>query len=251
MKEWSDSKKSFYKIKNHLFFIVLLIGFSLIITGLMTLYFVPPVYEASTSVIIHQKALEENQLTRDELRGNVHFISTYREILSSPHLLGQVVEEFNLNLTTDQLQEQIAITPQGESQVVSIAVSDGNPETAVLIANKLVELSKSEIQQLISLDNVIVLATATKGEPVSGGMESLVINLAFAAMGALICGSGISFFVEYFDRTIKDESDILEALDLPVLGVISPLEAVKETNEFKKAPVSNQVVYTKKAGKTV
>lgn len=250
MKVWPDIKNNMSKVKNHLFFINFMLCFSLLSTGIITFYFITPQYEASADILIHQKAVEENQLTRDDLRENIQFIPTFREIITSSLLLEQVIEEFNLNVTAEELRGEISIQTRGDSQVVNIAVTDENPDSAAAIANKLVALSREEIRTLINLDNIIILAPATEGEEVSGGTSDIIINMAAAALVSLICGIGIAFLVEYFDRTIKDEHDVLEVLELPLIGVISSYGGQKEEEKYKTTD-SEKVVHRKSVEKTI
>lgn len=250
MKGWSDIKKNLSKIGNHLFFIVLLLCFSVVSTSLITFYFITPQYEASTDILIHQKAAEEEGLTRDGLRENLQFIPTFKEIATSPVLLQRASEKFNLNMTAEELRGNISIQTLGDSQVAKIAVTHEDPDIAAAVANELVELAKAEIRALINLDNIIILAPATEGEAVSGGAGDIIFNMAAAALMSVISGIGIAFFVEHFDRTIKDEHDVAEVLGLPVLGVISSNERQKEGKKFKPA-VSGKFMDRKSAEKSI
>lgn len=246
MKAWSSAKSSMLKVKKHLFFIVLLLCLSLVSTGLITFYFITPEYEAATDILIHKKTVKENQLTRIELKENIQFIPTYKEIITSSLLLEQAIEEFNLNITAEQLRGKISVETRGESQIVNIRVTDVNPDTAIVLVNELVELSQDEIRKLINLDNIIVLTPAVKAEKISGDTAGFILNMIAAAFVAVFSGIGISLILEYSDNTIQDEKDVLEILELPVIGCISQFETNEELENYK-APILKQMKHSRNA----
>jgi uncharacterized protein involved in exopolysaccharide biosynthesis/Mrp family chromosome partitioning ATPase len=54
------------------------------------------------------------------------------------------------------------------------------------------------------------------------------MNVAMAFMLGLLFSSGLAFFIEYMDNTIKDPKDISIRLDLPVLGMVPFDKRLKE-----------------------
>jgi uncharacterized protein involved in exopolysaccharide biosynthesis len=67
-------------------------------------------------------------------------------------------------------------------------------------------------------------------KPVS---PKIYLNIALAVFIALFAGTGIAFFVEYLDNTVKTPMDVSLSLGLPVLGMIPVDNALKHNGRNK------------------
>jgi hypothetical protein len=52
------------------------------------------------------------------------------------------------------------------------------------------------------------------------GAPKVLLNLALSAVAGITLGIGLSFFMEYLDRSVKTIDDVEQVLELPVLGII-------------------------------
>ncbi|MFH0765379.1 MAG: polysaccharide biosynthesis tyrosine autokinase, partial [Calditrichota bacterium] len=64
--------------------------------------------------------------------------------------------------------------------------------------------------------------------------------IAVMLLGALACGVFISYIVEKLDNTIKDESDIINTLNLPVFGTIPSLDSEQFRRKKSKSKSSGK-----------
>jgi len=97
-------------------------------------------------------------------------------------------------------------------------VSDSNPETAKLIANKVCEISQQKISDILSVDKVSVMSKAvTPKSPSSPNMRgNLIIGLTIGVVISL----SVLIVVYYVDDKIKGAEDVRKYLNLSTLGVI-------------------------------
>lgn len=203
------------------FLLILSVTFlSVLMTGIVSYFFLTPVYESSTQLLINQTATGQQAGTTINVQENLELINTYRVIIKSPAILDLVMEEVEVNKTLKELSKQISISNEQNSQVVTITVQDKNLKNAVKIANTIAGVFQNEIPVIMNIDNVTILSMANEEmskEPVS---PRPIFNMLIAFTASLLAMIGIVLLLEYFDDTVKSENQIKALLELPVLGSI-------------------------------
>lgn len=204
-----------------------------LISGVITYFVLTPIYQGTTQILVNQKN-SENQIDLSQLRDNVELINTYRVIIKSPAILGKVIEKLDLSQNVEQLNQRITINSQDNSQVFSLTVEDTNPSRAVEIANSVSETFQQEIQEIMNVNNVSILAEAEYKENSSPIKPNLLFNLAIAVVIGFMTGIGTALLLQLFDNTLKDEQAVMSHLGLPVLGSI---QKISENNNAKDIPL--------------
>lgn len=223
MEETISLQDLFKTIRKRLGLIALLTILAITIAGVISFLVLTPVYQTSTEILVNQSPSETGQLTNQNIQTDLQLINTYSGIIKSPAILDQVVEEMNLDMTTDQLTSKITVSNADQSQIVNITVQDEDPAMAVEIANTTASVFESDIQELMNVDNVTILSPAVLKENPSPVAPNPMLNMAIAAVVGLMLGVGIAFLMEYLDTTMKDQQDIEDVLGLPLLGIVSPI----------------------------
>lgn len=223
MEETISLQDLFKTIKKRLGLIALLTILAITIAGVISFLVLTPVYQTSTEILVNQSPSETGQLTNQNIQTDLQLINTYSGIIKSPVILDQVVEQMNLELTTDQLTSKITVSNAEQSQIVNITVQDEDPAIAVEIANTTAKVFENDIQELMNVDNVKILSFAVLKENPAPVAPNPMLNMAIAAVIGLMLGVGIAFLLEYLDTTMKDQQDIEDILGLPLLGIVSPI----------------------------
>src|SRR5699024_8895965 len=100
------------------------------------------------------------------IRTNVELINTYNVIINSSAILNEVNEVLDIDMTTKALADNITVSSEEDSQVVSDTVKDENPALATDIANATVAVFQEEIVDIMNVDNMKILSEAeTKANP--------------------------------------------------------------------------------------
>ncbi|QHJ70543.1 YveK family protein [Planococcus halotolerans] len=223
MEETISLQDLFKTIRKRLGLIALLTILAITIAGVISFLVLTPVYQTSTEILVNQSPTETGQLTNQNIQTDLQLINTYSGIIKSPVILGPVVEELNLDLSTEQLNSKITVSNADQSQIVNISVQDEDPAVAVEIANTTATIFESNIQELMNVDNVTILSPAVLKEDPSPVAPNPMLNMAIAAVVGLMLGVGIAFLLEYLDTSMKDQQDIEDVLGLPLLGIVSPI----------------------------
>jgi capsular polysaccharide biosynthesis protein len=149
-------------------------------------------------------------------------LKTFSEIAKSRMISEKVIHNLKLDISPVTLQKKITVTAVGDTQMMTIKVTDYDPEVAAAIANNMAEIFKSEISQIMRVENVEIIDPAVV--PVTPVKPRPMLNIAIAFVLALMVGVGLAFLLEYLDHTIKTPNDVEKFLELPVLGAIPDVE---------------------------
>ncbi|MCG7345461.1 Wzz/FepE/Etk N-terminal domain-containing protein [Sporosarcina sp. ACRSL] len=210
-------------LRKRFVFIISTALFAVIITGIVSYYFLTPIYQASTQILINQKQTEQFQVSTQAIQTNIQLINTYTVIIKSPAILTKVIENLDLDTTPADLEKMIKVETTQDSQVVNISVDDPDHHRSVDIANMIVEVLQEEIQLLMNVNNVYILSPAVYLENPFPEKPDPLLNMTIAAVSGLMIGVGMAFLLNYLDMTVKTEQDIEEILGFPVIGIVSPI----------------------------
>lgn len=236
MEETISLQDLFKTLRKRLVHIVSLTIIGALIAGIISFFLLTPIYQASTQILVNKNENEQQQQSfqTQEIQTNLQLINTYNVIIKSPAILSKVIENLDLNLTPSQLTEKITVASQNDSQVVNVTVEDENPAIAVEIANTTAEVFKEDIEVLMGYDNVHILSPAFLGENPTPVKPNKMLNTAIGAVLGLMIGLGLAFLLEYLDTTIKSEEDVEEILDLPIIGLVSPIPDEQPTTDISR-----------------
>ena len=203
----------------------------MIVSGVVSFFMITPMYQASTQLLVNQAKGDQAGIdySTNTVQTNLQLINTYNVIIKSPAILEKVADQLGNGLTASQLNKQITVSSEQDSQVVNVTVQDPDPQMAVNIANKTAEIFQKEIVDLMNIDNVNILAKANVDENPAPVKPQPLLNIALVV--GLMAGFGLAFLLEYLDNTIKTEQDIERILELPTLGSVAQMD--NRTTESK------------------
>lgn len=226
--------------KERIFLIILITSFAVLIASGISYYLLTPTYEKSTQILVNQQKGNIASLNNLNMETDLRLINTYSVIIKSPVILDKVIEQLNLQMTAKELNKHIAVDSSEDSQVFNVTAKYQDPQIAVDMANTTAQVFQTEIQTLMDVNNVTILTPAVleaREDPIS---PSPFLNMFIAAVLGLLFGSGVALLLSYLDNTLKNEEDVKKILDIPVVGIISPI------NEKEKASGIVPVVLNQK-----
>lgn len=216
--ETIDLKDMFSYFKSKISIIILFIVVVGIIGCLYGLFIQKPVYKSSTSIVL----ISENQtgatLTYNDVSLNQNLVSTYSEIIKSRRVLNQVIDNLSLDYSYSNLSNNVEVSSVTGTQIIKISVSDRNNKTAMKIADEIAKVFAKEIPELYNISNVNILdyaEAASNAYNVNFIKQSIIYLLV-----GLVLGLGITFVMYYFDRSVKNISQVEEKIKLPVLATV-------------------------------
>lgn len=217
MESTFDLSKILGILRKNLKLLIILPFLGLVISVIISFFFLDAKYQASTQVLVNQKE-SDSQMMAQEVQSNIQLVNTYSEIVKSPRILDKVSKELDRKYSSSELLGMLTVNNQAESQVLNIDVVSKNGNDSKKIANKIAEVFSDEVPDIMSVDNVSVLSTAD--ETVTQVAPKTMVNLVIGLVIGLVIALLIIFIIEMFDKRIKTEEDVEKELGVPVLGSI-------------------------------
>lgn len=194
----------------------------------LTYYCITPMYRTGISMYVNNTNVEDdkNHLTSADLSASIYLVKGYMTVATSDAVLGKAAEKLDNKYTVDQLRNAITVERVEDTVIFNLYVTLSNPEEAARIANVLAEVAPVEIARVIEGSSARVVDTAKV--PTGRYSPSYSRNTLLGAVGGLLLAIVYITIMYLQDTRIKDENDLTDMFDLPILGRIPDLD--KETS---------------------
>ena len=171
------------------------------------------------SIVASKNAYSASALVYVKNSSNTNDMTESIQIaLSTDAVYNRVIADLNLSYTTDEISQIVSVEPLKDSNFFRINVKDSNPQTALLIANRLAEMSETEINRYQSTASISIVDDATSTKKTKS-LKTSVITLIGLIIG--LCGSIFFFIIKsLFDKSIKDDDDLVSIYNIPLLSNI-------------------------------
>lgn len=220
-----------------LIIIVLVFG---VLGGGVSFLLADEVYESTASLIVGaetQKETDEfNQISGEPIYeevieyGNSSISDQskkfYSETLNRQDLLDEVINNLELDLTTEELRRDIKIETPENSSSLYITVESAEIQEVDLIVNNLTEVFIEKVYEITEVDKIKILNTGSK--PITVSNRNLTRNLLISVVLGLVVSFVLILILEYLDDSIKSEKDIENKLKLPIIGILEKQETLNE-----------------------
>lgn len=193
-----------------------------VLTYGLSLYTFTPEYVSSSSIIVmpFTEETESGGIIRHDVASTRQVVESCRELTLSHDSLNQVIMDLNLPFEASTLRSKIEINVSND--VTSVNTTNSNPTRAYEITNHVTGVLMSYITDTARLENVQLLNPAQLPEaPVN---QNFLLNVAVAAVLALMISTALAFLFEHLDNTIKSADDVQKYIGVQVLGVIPEFE---------------------------
>lgn len=207
-------------VRRRFWVLVVIILAATVTSGVISLYFLEPAYQASTTLMVVKK---ESPLTDyTSLLLNRNLVKTYGEIAKSRTVTERVVRDLGLGIRPEDLQSRIDVNMVRDTEIIRLNVTSPLPKEASVTANALAVAFIQRVGSIMKVENVEVIDPAV--EPVRPVRPRPLLNVAVAAVLGVFTGFGLIFLLEYLDNTIKTAEDVGRYLELPVLATIPSID---------------------------
>ncbi|MEB8305371.1 YveK family protein [Staphylococcus xylosus] len=217
MESTIDLTKILEILRKNMKVLIILSLLGLVISAIISFFFLDEKYQASTQVLVNQKE-SDTQMMAQEVQSNIQLVNTYSEIVKSPRILDKVSKELNRKYSSSEISNMLTVNNQAESQLLNIAIESKSGNDSEKVANKISEVFSEEVPDIMNVDNVSVLSTAD--DTAKQVAPKTVVNLIIGLITGLILALLIIFIKEMIDKRIKSEEDVENELEIPVLGSI-------------------------------
>lgn len=219
--------------------IIILVGIIGAFLGLMfTKFIITPNYESVTKIYIMNKQ-DGNQTTYNDLQTSSILTKDFLVLVVSRPVLERVISELGLSYKVDELAENIEVTSETDTRILSIIVKDEDPFMAKQIADSVREVSREQIMQVMDIEAVNIVEDGSLPEEAVN--TNYRLNIIIGALLLIIITAGVIILRSILDDTIKTPDDIEKYLGTSVLGTI-PQPQSKSAKLNKAAKHSNDKI---------
>lgn len=232
-----DLKELFEIFWNKKVQIILIVLIFAVIGLIYTMTFVTPEYTAATTLVLasSNKGVDQttgstttNSITTSDITLNSNLVSTYSELVKSKNVLRQVISNLNINISEENLRNNVSVTAVKDTELIEITVTTQNPEYSSKIANEIAKVFTEKVGEIYNINNVHVVDEAeVPNAPSNINYKKDVVIFAFIG---LVISIIYVLIANMLDTTIKTADDIEKIFKLPVLASIP----VYETDAQKK-----------------
>ncbi len=193
-------------------------------------FVVTPTYESTTKIYILNKS-ESTTVTYSDVQMGTQLTKDYAELINSRYVLEEVIEELSLaDMEYEDLLDQVSVHTPTDTRIVSITVTDTEPQQAMKIADCIREVAGEHIQNVMDIDAVNVVEEANLPTEKAGPSVAKWTLIGGIIGVFLVC---VIVLIHYLlDDTIKTSEDVERYLGLSTLALI-PV-AVDENNVKQK-----------------
>ena len=199
-----------------------------------TIFFKTPLYNSYTTMVLTTNNENTNinqSITQSDITLNKNLISNYRVIMKSHSILNQVINNLDLNMTTDELKKMVNVTTEDDTEIIRISVNGADKEIAKDVANEIARVFSNDVAKYYSIKNVAIVDYAeVSNNPYN---ISLLKTVVLAMLIGVVLSCAVIFVMFYFDTTIKSTDEIETKIGLPTLGVV-PLKYVPKEKKGKR-----------------
>lgn len=199
-----------------------------VVAGLLgwlgTFFLIEPQYEASVNMIVNTKTDVQGNITTDNIYSAQNLVDTYAIIIKSNTVLNEVIEKLNLEISYDDLYEQVSVDAINNTQVMKIAVRSSELAEAERIAEAISKIAPEIVVDAVEAGSCKVVSQIEGDEePVSPNI--LLNTIVISVLGMLAC-IGVIVLKELLHDYVVDDVDIEKKLGISALGIIPDMEEI-------------------------
>jgi capsular exopolysaccharide synthesis family protein len=185
-----------------------------------------PKYSATSKVFV---STQSGGTTSELAQGNsftVQRVKTYSDLVTTPIVLLPVIGTLELGIPADELAKRVTASAPLDTSIIDITVTDADPALAADIANATSQSLTAVVENIETpeADDAVSPVKLTRAQeatvpsvPVS---PNVPLNIALGALVGLAIGVGLAVLRETLETRIRNERDVEQITDVPILGGI-------------------------------
>lgn len=186
-----------------------------------SIFLIKPSYSASTRIYVINQQNAEN-ITATDLQAGSFLVNDYKEIITSRDVMKDVIATNSLSLSPDALSKMISVTIPADTRVISITVTNHDPQQAKDLANSIREVASEKIKSVTKVQDVTPLEKAQlPSKPSSPNIKrNTMIGMLIGGLFTMV----IIVIKEVLDDRVKRPEDVEEVLGMTLLGIVPNID---------------------------
>lgn len=201
--------------------ILLIVAIFMLIGVIYTIGFVTPVYTSSTTLLLAtsgNSADKTNTITTTDITLNSKLVSTYSTLIKSKTVLRQVISNLGINISEDELEKNITVSQEKDTEIIRISVTNADATTAAKVANEVAKVFSQRVSEIYKINNVQVVDQA-EVDTIPSNINHAKDIMIFACVGIVVSVMYV-LIANMLDTTIKTAEEVEKEFKVPVLASI-------------------------------
>lgn len=197
-------------------------------------FFITPMYRTGITIYVSNRVIENPEhVASSDLSASIYLVKAYMILATNDTVLSKAATELGEQYSVSQLRRAISTEQYENTVMFTLTVTHSNPKEAARIANALGKVIPEVAPTVIEASSAKTLSTAKV--PTSPFSPNYQKN---ALLGGVI---GLALALIYFaimhlrDTRIKDENDLTEMFQIPILGRIPDMDAETATDGYGRS----------------
>ncbi len=214
-----DLRELFYVLLSKIWIIILATALGLGIAAVYTTAFVKPVYSSTSWMYVLSKSTSITSLT--DLQMGTSLTQDYQVFITSRPVIDQVIDELELDMSTNELISNITVENPTNSRFLKITVQNHDARMAKTIVDRISDVSKDQMGEIMETQGPNILDYGHIPETPTS--PSLTKNAMIGAVLGFVLAAAIIIVIYLMNDAIQTTEDVEKYLGMNTLGLI-PLE---------------------------
>lgn len=160
----------------------------------------------------------EGITTYSDIQLSTQLVKDYKILVTSRPVVEQVISNLNLDMKTEEFVKKVSVNVAADSRVLSIGVTNSNPDLAKLIVDNLSDVSSERICSVMQIGGVNIIEYGNLPEEPSS--PDVMKYTVIGALLGIIAAAGLIVVIYILDDTIKTADDVEKYLGVSTLALI-------------------------------
>lgn len=190
-----------------------------IIAGVYSVFFITPLYKATSTIYVLSR--RDSAINMSDLQLGKALTSDYIKIFKMWEVHEEVISNLNLPYNYDEMRRMISVTNEADTRMLDISITSANPEEAAIIANEYAKVVSQFIADTMATEKPSIMSVAlVPANPISPNKTR---NVMVGFMLGFVLACGIITVAMLMDDKYKTAEDIRRDTGLINLAVV-PIE---------------------------
>jgi len=229
-----------YVLFDKIHYIILSFLIGALLLSAYSFFLIKPTY-TSTSKLYVVSASKDSVVDISDLNLGTSLTSDYSQLMLSYPVLDQIIDELDLDMSSDRLAKMISLTNPAQTRILNITVTSTDAQLACDIANTMAEVAVRYLPVTMST-SAPNIAQVARVSTIKAGPSYTRFTLIGALLGAVIA-IGIITLLYLMDDTIHTSEDMEK-----YFGIV-PLTTIPENDTLNSSSASEKKKRRKRGGK--
>ena len=211
-----DLVELMYRLLEKWKIIVLACILGALIAGAYTIFFVTPMYTATSKLYVVNA--KDSAINLSDLQIGNYLASDYTEVFSNWHVHEMVLQRLGLDYTYTELSSMVSVSNPKDTRILYITVTSTDPQEAKDMADTYAQVAREFIAAKMDTKQPNIFEEALLPSRPASPNKTKNVLMGFVLGFVLCCGVIVVQFLT--DDRLRSADDIEKYVQLPTLGVM-------------------------------